>query len=379
MKVEGNSMKKFVVGKLVDEENICNLSKERDAILRNINNGNNVVIYGPRNYGKTSLVKNVIMKQFSQTHKQAFIFFVDLFNVTDNESLTLRLKAALEHAMAEIPLKKWTNEIKKFVSHMRPEVSFDPVTGAASLSLKSIDIRNSQSMDDLFRVLKNISQKKDLLMVFDEFQDIVKLKSEQGIIRSFLQDIDSPVIVMGSKSHLLSEIFLKPREPFYQWGTPVSFSPIDYEIYHTYINERLAAKGIRLGFEVSKTLQDNMHRVPESINLVCAEIMENYENVEIEQEMVNHTITRIIETRQTQYEELLGYHSLKEQIIMASIAKRGQLRQFNSVEYLAELKMNNKTVATTFKILIDAGHIEKYNKVYRINDPLLETYLRLYR
>ncbi len=372
-------MKKFVVGKLVDEENICNLSKERDAILRNINNGNNVVIYGPRNYGKTSLVKNVIMKQFSQTHKQAFIFFVDLFNVTDNESLTLRLKAALEHAMAEIPLKKWTNEIKKFVSHMRPEVSFDPVTGAASLSLKSIDIRNSQSMDDLFRVLKNISQKKDLLMVFDEFQDIVKLKSEQGIIRSFLQDIDSPVIVMGSKSHLLSEIFLKPREPFYQWGTPVSFSPIDYEIYHTYINERLAAKGIRLGFEVSKTLQDNMHRVPESINLVCAEIMENYENVEIEQEMVNHTITRIIETRQTQYEELLGYHSLKEQIIMASIAKRGQLRQFNSVEYLAELKMNNKTVATTFKILIDAGHIEKYNKVYRINDPLLETYLRLYR
>ena len=372
-------MKKFVVGKLVEEENLCNLSKERDAILQNINKGNNVVIYGPRNYGKTSLVKNVVLKRFVQTHKQAFIFFVDLFKVTDNQSLTLRLKAALEHAMADIPLKKWTDEIKKFVSHMRPELSIDPVTGSANLSLKSIDIKSKQSLDDIFSVLKNISQKKKLVLVFDEFQDIVNLKSEQGVIRSFLQDIDAPVIIMGSKSHLLGDIFLRPKEPFYQWGTTVNFLPIDYEIYHAYIDERMSQKRIRLGFETSKTLQDNMHRVPESINRVCAEMMENYENVEIDQETVNHVIMGIIDTRQTQYEELLGYHSLREQIIMASVAKRGQLLQFNSVEYLSEIKMNNKTVATTFKKLIDEGHIEKHNKAYRINDPLLETYLRLYR
>ena len=372
-------MKKFIFGKLVDEENLCNLEHERNEILRHINTENNVVIYGPRNYGKTSLVKNIVVKNFRKTHKKPFIFFVDLFNITDDKSLTFRLKAALEHAMVEIPLKKLTDEIKSFVAHMRPEISIDPVTGATSLSLKAVDYQNTQSIYNIFDVLKNIAKKRELLLIFDEFQDIVRLKSAQGIIRGFLQEIPSPVIIMGSKSHLLGKIFLSPKEPFYQWGATVNFEPIEYEVYHAYIEERFKQRKLRFALPVSVKLQDNMHRVPESINIVCNEIMENYENIEIQQEHINQTIISIIETRQAQYEELLRYYSLNEQIIMASVAKRGSLKQYNAVDYLSDLKMNNKTVATIFKKLIDEGHIENHEDAYRINDPLLEIYFKLYR
>ena len=372
-------MKKFIFGKLVNEENICDLEHERDAILRHINSGNNVVIYGPRNYGKTSLVKNIILKKFRETHKRSFIFFVDLFNVTDEKSLTFRLKVALERSMADIPLKKWTEEIKKFVAHMRPEFNLDPVTGTTTLSLKAIDYQRSQSIYDIFNVLKSIAEKRSLLLVFDEFQDIVRLRSAQGIIRGLLQEIQAPVIIMGSKSHLLREIFLKPKEPFYQWGATVNFEPIKYEVYYAYIEERFKQRGLHLELPLSIKLQDNMHRVPESINILCNEIMENFENTDIQQEHINQTILSIIETRQAQYEELLRYYSLNEQIIMASVAKRGSLKQYNSIEYLTDIKMNNKTVANIFKKLIDEGHIENHENAYRVNDPLLEIYLKLYR
>lgn len=49
-------MKKFIFDRLVDRENICNLSKENERLLSLIEKQSNVVVFAPRNYGKTSLL-----------------------------------------------------------------------------------------------------------------------------------------------------------------------------------------------------------------------------------------------------------------------------------------------------------------------------------
>ena len=372
-------MKKFVFGRLVDEENLCNLEKEKQKILKTINNGDNIVIYGPRNFGKTSLVKNIIVNRFQLTHKKNFIFFVDFFNVNDEKALGIRLKTALEHAMTAIPIQKWTAEFRNFTANLRPELSLDPMTGATKISLSNLPSTQEKTLDDIFTALKNLSETRDLLIIFDEFQDIAKLKSAQGVIRGFLQEIKAPVIIMGSKSHLLKEIFSQPKEPFYQWGINVDFQPIDYEVYHKYIEERFTQKGLRLDFTEAKLLQDNLHRVPEAINIVCYEIMESFQNIKIEREQINQVLLNLIESKQAQFEELLRKFSLNEQLVLSAIAKRGSIKQFNSIEFLSQLKMNNKTVANIFKSLLYEGHLEVFADNYRLNDPLLEIFLRLYK
>ena len=73
-------MKKFVFDCLVDRENICNLKKEQIKLFQFIEKKMNVVLYAPRNYGKTSLLKNIIIPDFKKNNKnKAFVFFVDLF------------------------------------------------------------------------------------------------------------------------------------------------------------------------------------------------------------------------------------------------------------------------------------------------------------
>ena len=372
-------MKKFIFGRLVEADNLCNLINEKEQILKAINNGHNVVIYGPRNYGKTSLVKNIIIKEFQAKHKQSFVFFVDLFNAHDELTLNIRLKTALEQAMSTIPLKKWTDELKNFIAFLRPEFTIEPMTGTTKISFKTTNTNQSKNINDVFKVLKDISEKRTLLIVFDEFQDIASLKSAQGVIRGLLQEINASVIVMGSKSHLLREIFMKPKEPFYQWGINVDFKPIEYDTYYQYICERFGQKGIILDYEEAVVLQDNLHRVPEAINIVCAEIMDAFQNIKLEQEDIKKTTLSLIEAKQGQFEELLRNLPLKEQLILASLASRGSLKHYNSIEFLAEIQMNNKTVANTFKKLLDDGYIENYEGEYRINDPLLEIYLRMYR
>ena len=56
-------MKRFIFARLVDPENLCNLKKEQDELRRLVGLNANVVVYAPRNYGKTSVVKNIIIQR----------------------------------------------------------------------------------------------------------------------------------------------------------------------------------------------------------------------------------------------------------------------------------------------------------------------------
>lgn len=53
-------MKRFIFDSILDEENICNLEKEKHKITKGVDHGLKLLVYGKRNMGKTSLVKNVI-------------------------------------------------------------------------------------------------------------------------------------------------------------------------------------------------------------------------------------------------------------------------------------------------------------------------------
>lgn len=99
-------MIRFLFEQLLDEENIFNLEKEKKALSRIIANRERVFVYAPRNYGKTSLVRNVVIPQLKKTHKYSFFFFTDLMEVKDMSSLVGRLKNSFESSFAD-PLVKF--------------------------------------------------------------------------------------------------------------------------------------------------------------------------------------------------------------------------------------------------------------------------------
>jgi AAA+ ATPase superfamily predicted ATPase len=48
-------MKRFLFNTLLNEDEICNLASERKAIQKAVERGSKLVVYGRRNFGKTSL------------------------------------------------------------------------------------------------------------------------------------------------------------------------------------------------------------------------------------------------------------------------------------------------------------------------------------
>lgn len=130
-------MKEFVFDRLVDRDNICGLEIEKKLIQKLIGQKQNILLYARRNYGKTSLVKNIIIDDFRKQHKKSFVFFVDLMGVKDIDSVASRLKQALEHSIKEsFPGKSMLISIGEILTSLRPVFSFDPLTSLPTIGIE---------------------------------------------------------------------------------------------------------------------------------------------------------------------------------------------------------------------------------------------------
>ena len=66
----------FVYGETVSGENFCNRTVEIKELVADIINCQNVIIFSPRRYGKTSLIKKVLDRV---KRKGILTFYVDLY------------------------------------------------------------------------------------------------------------------------------------------------------------------------------------------------------------------------------------------------------------------------------------------------------------
>jgi AAA+ ATPase superfamily predicted ATPase len=374
-------MKRFVFDRLVDRENICNLNKEQEALRRLVQRGAKVVVYAPRNYGKTSLIKNVVIEEFRKRNKRCFVFFADLLSVRSLESLTLRLRTAFEHSFAEsFPVKNLLENARHFLSALRPELSIDPLTSSPSLSLRITEDPAAQTIRSIFAHLGRLVEELPGLIVLDEFQDIARVEEAPGIFRSCFEEIASaPIIVLGSKRHLLSSLFANPEAPLNGWGTDVEFAAIAYDEFHIYIQDRFRQRVLTISYENARYLQELMQRVPEAVNRLCQQIMDLHTGQAIEKEAIAASLMALLENRGSRYETYLGQFSSTEARVLAILAKEQVVAHPQSKQFLAGVSLSARAVGQIVTRLMDRGVVEKIEPGYRLSDPLLAAYLRYYR
>jgi hypothetical protein len=374
-------MKRFIVDRLVDRENLCNLIKEQDALRRLVQRGAKVVVYAPRNYGKTSVIKNVIIEEFRQRHKRHFVFFVDLLAVRSLESLTVRLRTAFEHSFAEsFPVRNILESAKHFLAALRPELSIDSLTGSPSLSLRIAEDPAGQTIRSIFQHVGTIVGELPGLIVLDEFQDLAHIDEAPGILRSSFEEIVSaPIIVLGSKRHLLAPLFAKPEAPLNGWGTDLQFSPIPYDEFHAYILDRFQQNGLTISYENAKYLQNLMQRVPEAVNRLGQQIMDVYADREIGRDVVAASLIQLLENRESRYETYIGQFSSTEGSVLIVLAKEQVVAHPQSKHVLSSTSLSARAVGQIVNRLMDRGVVEKIDQGYRLSDPLLASYLRYYR
>ncbi len=373
------SEKKFLSDVILDAENICNLEDDAKEILAAIHRGGRVVFLGCRNMGKTSLIKSKIIPAFLRTHKKSLVVFADLMGVKNLHQIDSRMQKAFEEAMALAhPTKHFIEGLVKTMKNIRPAYTLDPLTGTHEFSL-GLSPNERVSFEATIEHSGKYHKNHGALLVLDEFQDISSVEEAEARIRNALQKLpgDLPVILLGSKKHMLAKIFSEPNAPLANWGKPIEISIISPEDYLPYMNERFAHVNRTIEIDEVRLLQNRLRYNPEKINIVCEWITRHPRKGTISYEEVGRAIKGVIDERASFYLEHLAKFTEKEQLFLCHLSQVEPLKQPQSGEFLARIRMSPGGFRPLLQRLEDHAVIYRTEAGYVLSDPLLGEYLKV--
>ncbi len=376
-------MKRFIFDSILDEENICNLEKEKHAIMKGVDSGLKLLVYGKRNTGKTSLIKNVIAKSWLQRHPSGFFMYVDLMGVRQLSQVSERMTIAFSEAYNDcFRMKSVFNSVLKIIRGIKPSIELDE-KGNPRLSF---GIEGGEKIRRFTEILKQLdliyANNIPVFLVLDEFQDIALIDEAEALFRNGLEHLGSqiPVIISGSKQHLLNRIFASPKAPFFNWGTHVHFEAIDYHEYWQYMDERFKQDGFRISFENSVYLQDKMSRMPEAINRLCFGLLfHDILKGEITREDINSGLSKVVSGRRNEPEIYLSGFTASEQKVIINLAKKEPVLHPQGKDFIQSINLTAPGVRKIMMKLEDETAVYREEAGYILADPLLKQHILRFR
>ncbi len=200
----------FAYGRVVEGTDYCPRPKIEKLLAGMLESGQNVVLHGERRVGKTSLAMRAARKRRT--------VYVDFLACNDAGDVTERIvKAALKAANDAGFLD---TALKAFAS-LRPKVTIDPDNGSIGATL---DTHASEltidSIEAALEKLGELHKKKAIVVILDEFQDVLRIKDERVALarmRSVIQfQGDLPYVFSGSSRDKMEMIFSDPDSPFFK-------------------------------------------------------------------------------------------------------------------------------------------------------------------
>jgi hypothetical protein len=384
-------MKIFEFDKIIGTDQFCNFTTEKKRLLSLIENGECLKVFGPRNFGKTSLVKNICAKEWeAQDKNKRYIIYADFYSSNTLEDISEEiLKSFYRSINSKKKILEKSFEWIKGLKNLRPTWSISTSSsgeGIGEFSFKMTNENTAPDFEEILELINDLSLKQNInfLLIFDEFQEIHKIKKAEAKLRGKLQEISSknPVIILGSKQHLLNQIFQRPKAPFYQWGATIEMGPIQYESYNDYINERFILFDKSISLSESIYLQDKVNRIPESINKLCDFILKHSERKNISQDIIDEMMLKYIDYSRSVFESVYNAFNKNQRSVLLAFARAGEVEKLSGKIFLQYLPHISKTgVLLIINHLIEDSVIShcQDGKSFSITDPFFKLFLEKYK
>jgi len=220
-------MNPFFYGSAVTGKAFIGRQKQVKSLQDKILSGQNVVLYGERRMGKTSLAAEAF-RLVSGSHDAAF---VDLNNVKSAKDVIFSMSSAIGHIPGRGRPKEIVHNVMRGIRAARPKHNWLPTDGSPSVSLTFEEQR--ESIEELFTHIARAHKERPAIVFLDEFQGVLNCEDSDRLIallRSHIQhQPDIPYIFAGSIRHQMYDIFMSPTSPFFKSALPMEVGPLPKE------------------------------------------------------------------------------------------------------------------------------------------------------
>lgn len=367
-------MNPFKYGSIVRGEQFYDREAETDKIMDTLVAGNNVVLFAPRRFGKTSLTFKVI----DLLEKKGYIcIYFDFMPVYSIQSFLKLFVDAVQKKQKNFD--KLVQFITNTIKHIRPKITFGQ-DGKPELGIDIIESPVSvQTIAEILDLPENMGSNKKVIMIFDEFQEITKLNKYglENLLRTKMQQQQHvSYLFLGSRTHLLNDMFNNKNRAFYNSAYHLQLPPLPVKDSKDYLIWKFRDSGVTINEEVADYLINSAGNIPYYIQMLASEVWQlSITKIKIiDNEIINSGAEQIINNKFDYYNELFDKQSAKQKQLLLALVHSGEnifSSQYTKQFYLTTPSTTQKSVSA----LLDAGIIEKSGNSYFISDPFFKMYL----
>lgn len=364
----------FVVYGYKGAEYFCDREKETKTIMNALHNERNIVLVAPRRIGKTGLIHHVFA-EMAKTEPESKCFYMDI-NSTRSLTQFVHYFAKTVIGKLDSPTQSALRKASAFFSSFKPLMSFDEVNGTPSFSLTFSPDQKEESLKRIFDYIR-LSEKR-VYIAIDEFQQITQYpeKGTEALLRSYIQFLPNVYFIFaGSKQHMMADMFMSAKRPFYLGAQVMTLPLINIDKYADFANRLMAKKDMRISKEDFTYLYQAMDGQTWYVQAILNRIYENGDTVT--KSVIDSVIKDLINEQDGVFSTYYDSLTTNQALLLSAIAQAERVPYILSQEFISQYHLPaTSSVNLALKSLIEKEFVYKESTGYIVYDRFFARWLR---
>jgi hypothetical protein len=366
----------FLLSEIPVGDPFCDREKQLTDFVAYARAQTNAVLFSPRRFGKTSLIKRVQ----HQLQGEGFLTaYCDLFGVISIEEIAGRItRSIFSITQAKESL------FKKAISLIR---SFRPVIGMNEKGEMSVSVQPAfkkaglgtleETLYGLSEFIKTIDPPTHL--VFDEFQELNEIENSvaiEGILRKHIQQVRGSFVFVGSRRRLLLEMFNDRKRPFFQSVVNYELEPLPVDELTAFIVDQFSKGNKHISRPQAEKIANRVNQHPGYTQKLCFFLYEICDNQVADSDLIE-AYEMLITNEKHYFESILQGLSNKQVSLLLAIAKESEGKVY-SADFMARHNLGSTGgIQNSLAVLLRQDIIEQAvsSKTWSVVDPLLTSWL----
>lgn len=362
----------FKYGEAVTGEYFCNRIHEIGELTSYIEAAQNVFIYSNRRLGKTSLIK-VVMEALAG---EVITIYVDVHRASSVAQFLEVYSKAISQAF--LTRKEKIEKIANFFSRIIPSFEVEK-DGSWRVSFDFSRTKSSveRALEEVYELPEKIAEdyKRRVVVIFDEFQEISQFDGKQfeKKMRSFIQHHSEVCyIFMGSKTHIILEMFSDSSRAFYRSAKVYPLPPICTEELVNFICKRFKSGSKKISNFLAKKIVELSKNIPYYVQMLSSSIWLNAKD-EVKDCDTKNALEEILLSQNELFYSWHDFCSPHQRAVLSALVKTDEI--FSQDNRLLCNLGSSASVQTSLRALMKNGLVAKYNGKYHIVDPFFQIWL----
>jgi hypothetical protein len=370
----------FRYGDLALDEAFTDRAAELKELRSDIRNGQNVVVFAPRRYGKSSLIWRATQDLIRG--RQVLVAQVDLMKAPTKERLAEKLASSIHDDISSMLFR-----VRERATEVFRGLRVSPTITLGAEGSLAFSFQPGHSSEDIDATIEHLlelpaelgaERNKRVAVVFDEFQEIARIDPNLlPLMRSIFQEQpDVAHVYLGSKRHMMEQIFNDANEPFWRSAKQMELGVIPPAQFASFIRKRFA--------ETSRSVEDAAvdevlavtHAHPYGTQELAYAVWEVTEEGDTATAgHVEEALRRVLRSENAHFARIWERAARGQRLALEALARDPGQPAFSSGYRRTHNLPAVSTLQKAIDALVDDELVERYERGFRVAEPFLAEWI----